>query len=251
VEISEIVIDQAAIFCSDCRRRGSHLRIQGLWPGLVGFAKRIRDNPMNTKIILVLVVAITAALGIQPASAGAIHSFVITEVSSTSLTVTYDGSPLTVTFHGSESWTFLLPAGFLSNDVGGLVQWTEPENSNLANQVSFGSEITRGGFVVSEQSILNQFPITANATSVEVGTDGGVAVFATFNDNAAGSETAPDIGSTLGLLFLALTAVFGASRLRSCQSTVPTASSAGPRVPPGILFIGETCYLHNRAAHHY
>lgn len=131
------------------------------------------------------------------------------------------------------------------------MQWTEPENSNLANQVSFGSEITRGGFVVSEQSILNQFPITANATSVEVGTDGGVAVFATFNDNAAGSETAPDIGSTLGLLFLALTAVFGASRLRSCQSTVPTASSAGPRVPPGILFIGETCYLRNRAAHHY
>ena len=81
---------------------------------------------MNTKIILVLVVAITAALGIQPASAGAIHSFVITEVSSTSLTVTYDGSPLTVTFHGLESWTFLLPAGFLSNDVGGLLQWTEP-----------------------------------------------------------------------------------------------------------------------------
>ena len=174
---------------------------------------------MNTKIILVLVVAITAALGIQPASAGAIHSFVITEVSSASLTVTYDGSPLTVTFHGSESWTFLLPAGFLSNDVGGLVQWTEPENSNLANQVSFGSEITRGGFVVSDQSILNQFPITANATSVEVGTDGGVPVFAAFNDNAAGSETALDTGSTLGLLFFALTAVCGASRFRARQST--------------------------------
>ena len=174
---------------------------------------------MNTKIILVLVVAITAALGIQPASAGAIHSFVITEVSSTSLTVTYDGSPLTVTFHSSESWTFLLPAGFLSNDVGGLLQWTEPENSNLANQVSFGSEITRGGFVVSDQSILNQFPINADGTSVEVGTDGGVPVLATFNDNASGSETAPDTASTLSLLFLALTAVFGASRLRSCQST--------------------------------
>jgi len=44
-------------------------------------------------------------------------------------------------------------------------------------------------------------------------------VFATFNDNAAGSETAPDTGSTLGLLFLALTAVFGASRFRARQST--------------------------------
>jgi hypothetical protein len=72
---------------------------------------------------------------------------------------------------------------------------------------------------VSDQSILNQFPITGNATSVEVGTDGGVAVFATFNDNAAGSETAPDTGSTLGLLFFALTAVCGASRFRARQST--------------------------------
>jgi hypothetical protein len=174
---------------------------------------------MSTKIILVLVVAATAAMVIQPASAGAIHSFVITENSSTSLTVTYDGSPLTVTFQGSETWTFLLPTGFLSNDVGGLVQWTEPEKSNLANQVSFGSEITRGGFVASDHSTLNQFPISADGTSVEVGTDGGVAVFATFHDNAAGSEgEAPDSGSTLGLLFLALTTVFGASCLRF-QST--------------------------------
>ena len=72
---------------------------------------------------------------------------------------------------------------------------------------------------MSDQSILNEFPVTADGTSVEVGTDGGVAVFATFNDNAAGSETAPDTGPALGLLFLALTAVFGASRFRARQST--------------------------------
>jgi len=76
MEITEIVIEEAAIFCSDCRGRGSHLRIQGLWqglwPGLVGFAKGIRNNPMNTKIILVLVVAITAALG-NPASIRRCH----------------------------------------------------------------------------------------------------------------------------------------------------------------------------------
>jgi hypothetical protein len=175
---------------------------------------------MNMKNILVLVVAIASALLIQAASAGAIHSFVITENSPTSLTITYDGSPLTVTFHGSETWTFLLPAGFLANDTGGLLQWQEPENSNLANQVSFGSESTRGGFVASDQSMLNQFPFFWNDASVEVGTDGGVSVFATFHDNAAGSETtAPDTGSTLGLLFLALTGVFGASRLRSYRST--------------------------------
>ena len=174
---------------------------------------------MKTKIILLLAVAITAALVTQTASAGAVHSFVITENSSTSLTVTYDGSPLTEAFRGSETWTFLLPTGFLSNDFGEVLQWTEPENSNLANSVIFGSDITRAGFVQSDQSILNQFPLNADGTSIEVGTDGGVPVFATFHDNAAGSETAPDIGSSLGLLFLALIAVLGASRLRARQST--------------------------------
>jgi hypothetical protein len=186
----------------------------------VDFVKRINDNPMKTKIILLLAVAVTAAVVNQPVHAGAIHSFVITENSPTSLTVTYDATALIVTFVNLDTWTFALPAGFLSSDVGGLLQWTEPENSNLANQVSFGSAITRAGFVASDHSILNQFPINANSTSVEVGTDGGVPVFATFNDNAAGSETAaPDTGSTLGLLSLALTAVSSAIRLRSRQSS--------------------------------
>lgn len=173
---------------------------------------------MSTKIILVLVVAVTAALVIQPASAGAVHLFIITENSSTSLTVIYDGSPLTVSFEGPDSWKFLLPRSFLSNDFG-YVQWTEPENSNLVNLVNFGLEDTRDGTVDSDHSILNQFPIVADGATVEVGTDGGVPVFATFHDNAEGSETASDTGSTLGLLFLALTAVFGASRFRARQST--------------------------------
>jgi hypothetical protein len=174
---------------------------------------------MKAKITLLVATAITAAFVTRPAIAGAIHSFVITENSSTSLTVTYDGSPLTVNFLGSETWTFLLPTGFLSNNPGQNVQWTEPENSNLANSVLFGSDITRGGFAQSDQSINNQFPPTPDGTSVEVGTDGGVAVFATFHDNAAGSETAaPDTGSALGLFSLALTAVFGASRFRCRRS---------------------------------
>jgi hypothetical protein len=40
--------------------------------------------------------------------------------------------------------------------------------------------------------------------------------FATFNDNAEGSEKAPDTGSTLGLLFFALATIFGAIRFRHC-----------------------------------
>jgi hypothetical protein len=168
---------------------------------------------MKTKLLLA--VALTATLVTQTASAGAVHSFVITENSSTSLTVTYDGSPLTVTFQGPDAWSFSLPRSFLSNDFG-YEQWTEPENSNLVNLVNFGLEDTRDGTVDSDHSILNQFPIVADGTTVEVGTDGGVPVFATFNDKAEGSEAAPDTGSTLGLLFFALATVFGATRFRRC-----------------------------------
>ena len=139
-------------------------------------------------------------------SAGAAHSFVFTENSPTSLTVTYDGSPLIVivTFSNSDVWTFSLPVGFTFNVVG-FQQWTEPENPNLANFVSFGTDITTGGLVESDHSILNQFRINANSTSVEVGTDGGVPVFATFNDNAAGSERQqPQTPAPLWACFLSL-----------------------------------------------
>ena len=165
---------------------------------------------------LLLAVAITATLVAETAFAGAVHSFVITENSPKNFTVTYDGSPLTVFFEGPDSWRFSLPVSFLSNDFG-YVQWTEPENSNLVNLVNFGLEDTRDGTVDSDHSILNQFPIVADGATVEVGTDGGVPVFATFHDNAEGSETAPDAGSALGLLFFALAAVFGASRFHLCQ----------------------------------
>src|SRR5690348_10051764 len=57
--------------------------------GTCGLRRAHGGNPMNMKNTLVLAVAIAGALVIQPASAGAIHSFVITENSSTSLTVTY------------------------------------------------------------------------------------------------------------------------------------------------------------------
>ena len=50
------------------------------------------------------------------------------------------------------------------------------------------SVATTGGLVESDHSISNQFPINAKGATVEVGTDGGIPVFATFNDNAKGSE---------------------------------------------------------------
>jgi hypothetical protein len=152
-------------------------------------------------------VAITAALLTQPVfgAISPVHQFVLTENSSTSLAVTYDGSPLTVLQPPGfpDEWNFALPTGFLA--TVGLQQWTEPENSNLVNAVSFGTAMTRAGIVQSDFSLNTQFPINADGASVLVGTDGGVDVFASFTDNAVTSEaTVPDTGTTYSLFGLSL-----------------------------------------------
>src|SRR5438046_5325899 len=162
-----------------------------------------------------------------PVFAGAVHSLVITEVSSTSLTATFDGSSLVVNFEAGfpDQWLIVLPSTF----VPGIdeQQWTEPENSGLVNRLAFNPsmrDIPPSIDVISDFPLDNQKPVTADGTTVDVGTDGGVPVFATFTDNDAGSEAAP----TMSLLFLALTALLSASRLRSCQSASSTLSSAAP-----------------------
>jgi hypothetical protein len=155
-----------------------------------------------------LMVAITAAWAAQPVFGGAVHQFVLTENSSTNLSVTYDGSPLTVNFVSSDSWNFLLPAGFVNTLAAFNQAWTEPGNSNLVNLVNFGTEITRAAAITSDLTIdpLSGSGVSpvADGTSVQVGAVGGVAVFATFNDKAAASEAVPDTGTTRSLLALSL-----------------------------------------------
>src|SRR5947199_10218949 len=89
------------------------------------------------KILAALMLAISAAWTTQPVFGGAVHQFVLTENSSTSLSVTYDGSPLTVNFVSSESWNFILPAGFINTSVEGGQAWTVPYNSTLMIFVTF------------------------------------------------------------------------------------------------------------------
>ncbi len=160
------------------------------------------------KILPALMLAITAAWATQPVFGGAVHQFVLTENSSTTLSVTYDGVSLTLNFVSSDSWNFILPAGFVNTSVGGSQAWTEPQNSNLVNLVGFGTDITRAASITSDLTIDplpggGVSPI-ADGTSVQVGTVGGVAVFATFNDKAAASEAVPDTGTTCSLLALSL-----------------------------------------------
>jgi hypothetical protein len=143
-----------------------------------------KDNPMKNKLLLAI--AISVILATRTAIAGAVHCFVTTAKSPASLTA-YSH------FSRSRCPDLFTPISVLSNDFG-YVQWTEAKNSNLVNLVNFWLEDTSDGTVTAIAPILNQFPIVPDGTTVEVGTDGGGPVFATFNDNAQGSETVPDIG---------------------------------------------------------
>jgi hypothetical protein len=156
-------------------------------------------------ILPTLIVAVIAAWVTQPVFGAAVapHEFILTETSSSSLSVFYDGSPLGVLPNPSflDKWNFELPTGFLS--TVGDEQWTEPENPNLVNLVDFGTAITRQGTVQSDFSLNTQFPVNANGARIQVGTDGGIPVFATFNDLGDVSRV-PDTGTTASLLGLSL-----------------------------------------------
>jgi VPDSG-CTERM motif len=152
--------------------------------------------------LALLAIAITGTWVTQPAYGAAIHQIVITEKSSTSLTATFDGSPLTVTpTPGSpDNWSFSLPGGFLSL---GQPQWTEPENSKLVNYVDF--TLNTAAIVHSDILPNSFFSTNANGASVRVGTDllDGTAVFATFHDRGD-TAAVPDTGTTGSLLGLSL-----------------------------------------------
>ena len=159
------------------------------------------------KILTALMIAITAALVTQPVRAIVINSIVLTENSSTSLTVTYNGSTsgITITFIESEEWVVFLPFAITG---GTAANWTEPEDSSLFNYAEFigGS---RNRLIVHSDAALfgfpHQFPLGANGTPVDFGIDlsDNVAVQAVFNDNGDVAKT-PDTGTTLSLFGLSL-----------------------------------------------
>src|SRR4029077_10503406 len=82
------------------------------------------------KIFPALTVAIIAAWVTQPGYASVMHQVVFTENSSTSLSVTVDGSTtgITVTSEGPpDAWSVTLPSGLVPASAGG--GWLEPGNN--------------------------------------------------------------------------------------------------------------------------
>ena len=166
--------------------------------------------------IFPLGIAAAAALVTQLALA---HSIVLTELSPTTLTATYDGNAVAVAPFAPDFWevTFSTvdfhvvvhpPVGFIP-----LGTWLEPENSAVGNYV----ELFPGGNVVTQSdSSVPVTPFVDESTVSNVGNDtrDGESVSMTFDDDAAGAErhTVPDTGSTFALLFLSLITLFGSSR---------------------------------------
>ena len=161
--------------------------------------------------LLPLGVAIAAALLTPPLHAGAIDSLVITENSSTSLTAILNGTTsLSVTPHGTDNWSIAL------NGVGGNAAfWTEPDNANFINFVSFSPNFPNqltvqsdfphsGGGLPDGTPVGNAFTLNGGLLSVTFFDKGDVAA-------------APDTGSTFGLLALALAALVGATPRRALR----------------------------------
>src|SRR5882762_5262791 len=164
-------------------------------------------------------IAIAAAIVPQPMRAVPIvNNIVITENSSTSLSATYNGltTGVTVAFDGTDVWTVTFPSTVTFSLLGG-VNWLEPGSSTLGNEVTF-FRAGNGLGVVSDTSLIGA-TTTGNGTKIDnVGTDSsnGGSISVTFNDNGD-VASAPDTGSTLGLLSLAVVAFFGATRLGFLQ----------------------------------
>ena len=174
-------------------------------------------DPMKTNS-LVLALAIAAVLVAQPVRAVSIvNNIVITENSSTSLSATYDGSTtgVTVTFLGPDQWDVTFPSTVTFSQSGG-VNWTEPENSSLGNEVTFFTRPTNELGVLSDFALAGVITTGNGTTLNNVGNDSanGGSISATFNDNGD-VATVPETGSTLGLLSLSVIALLGATRLRS------------------------------------
>lgn len=158
-------------------------------------------------------VAIAAALLTH--SVRADHMIVLTENSSTDLVATYDGIPVTVTPGGPDAWSVTFPSNvlFFTN----MLQWIEPENSSLGNAITTFVESATMDVLSDTSSTFTSNPDgqAVNGVGFDSRDEGSISVTFFDNGDAPAPAGVPDSGSTFGLLSLALTALFGANRLRS------------------------------------
>ena len=166
--------------------------------------------------LIPLAIAIVAALVTQPVRATAIQTLVITEFSSTSLTATLNGTTsLPVTFNGADFWSIaLVGVSGLPGVSSSTGDWLEPDAAGFLNTVLVDPTVFPNQLLVES----DRGPGFTNglADGTPDTTDfflNGSQLSVTFFDKGD-VATAPDTGSTLGLLSLSAVALLGATRLR-------------------------------------
>lgn len=163
--------------------------------------------------VFISIIAIACTLTTQ--SARGSHLIVLTENSSTSLSVTYDGSTsgILVSNTNPDEWTVTFSANV---ELGFFAAWVEPEDINLVNFV--GSSIPGGLSNIVRVSSELQFEglaVADGSTVTNVGidaTDQG-SISAIFDDHAPAAEAVPEPSTgTLFILSLITFAVIGGCR---------------------------------------
>ena len=185
---------------------------------------------MKTKIIFPLPIVISAALVSQSTFAGPAptpHDLQITEVSSSTLTVTDNGSMtgISVMNTSPDRWTVTLP--YSMTTIFNTVEWTEETPFVFGGPQVPANDVT----LTNNSSTFSVVSDIPNTTSTPIpnghpafgfigrDTTNQSEVDMTFHDNGDAATTGvPETGSALGLLVLSLIALLGAKRLRSLRS---------------------------------
>jgi hypothetical protein len=208
----------------DRTKPSARRKVKRLQPLRLASGKTKRSTLMKT---LILAVVIVAAVAVSSANAVPTpFTITLTEISSTNLTATYDGTGgngvFSVVNNNPDVWTVTFSSATLSLSPF-VFDWTEPENSQEVNEVSHGIAFGNSNnlYVTSDESLMeyggDASTLNNDNTPVLVGTDGIHPVFLTFHDVAGASEngtSVPDRGSTLGLLALSVAGLAGLSRFR-------------------------------------
>jgi len=161
-------------------------------------------------MLALLAIAIAAELVTQSVCAAIVNDLVITENSSTSLTVTYNGSTsgITINNFSPDGWAFRLQFP-LSVSFAEFITpvWFEPEDSTRANFALLADNSFFVEFLSDLPFSPSDNPVPNGTTFVNVGTDNinGGTINMTLFDNAADAEqTVPDTGFTALLMGFSL-----------------------------------------------
>ena len=186
--------------------------------------------------LVLVVIASVLLLVRQPSYAGNItptHTIDITENSSTSLTLLYDGMDITtsaVANNATDQWTLTFdPTIAFTSFVFGWTEPGDPTKVNLIQSATLGiqNSIDAPNAVVGANMLTIVSDFASGVSSFPDGTtvpepgfiSGNLVTFnITFHDlGDAAVPGVPESASTLGLLFLSLTALLGIRRARSAR----------------------------------